>query len=285
MCSHIILFQFYSFGLLLIATLIFLYHLVVIVAETAVTGSPFGQRFQNVWVPIRLVMALGLLVPINFGLNSAQYITLYSAKLGSSVATNAWRTYNNTIQAHPMFGGAAGNGNNPIGERETLIAIPKRQSIAEVVEAMSLVHTCAYALWAQKGDQAPTATPPGTGKSFASGAHTYGGGGGYITRPALDTLPTLAPAQHLPIRAYFVKTEANTYPAPGPETVVEITPSTTYTDALNFYGDGNIIIRFGEYIRGSEPSNHLGGVIPTCGDVVVPVVGAANLDRSAELLG
>jgi len=48
------LFQFYSLGILIVAVLIFLYHIVIIVGETATSGSPFGQRFQNIWVPIRL---------------------------------------------------------------------------------------------------------------------------------------------------------------------------------------------------------------------------------------
>jgi len=136
------LLRFYSYGLLLIAVLILLYYVVVIVAETAMTGSPFGRRFQNVWVPVRLVVALGLLVPINYGLNTGQYITLYAAKLGSSIATNGWLRYNNTIEEHPLFGGD-GNGANPLGERETLIAVPKRVSIAPLVKSMSLIHTCA----------------------------------------------------------------------------------------------------------------------------------------------
>jgi hypothetical protein len=93
------LFQYYSFALLAIAVLIFIYYLFVLVGETAATGSPFGRRFSKVWAPIRLVVALGLLVPINNGLNSAQYIVLMAAKLGSGFATNAWIQFNAGIQA------------------------------------------------------------------------------------------------------------------------------------------------------------------------------------------
>lgn len=268
------LFEFYSFGILLIGVLIFLYHIVVIVAETAVTGSPFGQRFQNVWVPIRLVVALGLLVPINFGLNSGQFITLYAAKLGSSIATNGWLRYNNTIMAHPMFGGA-GTGANPIGELETLIAIPKRQAVGEVVEAMSLVHTCAYSYWADQLNFGPAANHP---RSYTGGHYYYN-----ATLPTAGTPPAPNTANNrIRIRAFFVKTEPNTYPAPGDQTVMEVGTGTTLTQALDFYGDGNIIIRFGEYV-GSDPHNETGGVKPYCGDIVIPVTDVIN--RATPTMG
>lgn len=268
------LFEFYSFGILLIGVLIFLYHIVVIVAETAVTGSPFGQRFQNVWVPIRLVVALGLLVPINFGLNSGQFITLYAAKLGSSIATNGWLRYNNTILAHPMFGGA-GTGANPIGERETLIAIPKRMAIGEVVEAMSLVHTCAYSYWA---DQLPFGPPANHPRSYAGGHYYYN-----ATLPTTGTPPAPDVTNNrIRIRAFFVKTEPNTYPSPGDQTVMEVGTGTTLTQALDFYGDGNIIIRFGEYL-GVNGHPDTGGVKPYCGDIVIPVTDVIN--RATPAMG
>lgn len=254
------LFEFYSYGMLLIGVLIFLYHLVVIVAETAVTGSPFGQRFQNVWVPIRLVVALGLLVPINFGYNSGQYIAFYAAKLGSSIATNGWLRYNNTIMAHPMFGGA-GTGANPMGERETLIGVPKNVSISSVVQAMSIVHTCAYSYWFTEIENATYSTPPP--RPYASGAHHYPGGP--------------APAG-VPIRPYMIKAAPNQY---STALVEEWTFTTTFQDALDFYGDGNIIIRFGaEAPGGTDPYPETGGVRPFCGDIVIPVT---SINRPAGL--
>ncbi|HEY8190729.1 MAG TPA: hypothetical protein VIF12_08585, partial [Micavibrio sp.] len=76
------LFQFYSLALLLVAVVIFLYYFFVLIAETAQSGVPFGRRFNKIWTPIRLVVALGLLVPLSWGFNSGQYIVLQAAKIG-----------------------------------------------------------------------------------------------------------------------------------------------------------------------------------------------------------
>ena len=77
------LFSFYSIGMLVVATFITLYFITTILMETMQTGTAFGKRFNKVWAPVRLVVAFGLLVPVGYGLNSAQYIVLYAAKFGS----------------------------------------------------------------------------------------------------------------------------------------------------------------------------------------------------------
>ncbi len=81
---------FYSTAMMIIAVLIVIYHVITVVGESAQTGTPFGRRFNGVWAPLRLVLALGLLVPLGSGLNAGQYLTLYVAKFGSALASNAW---------------------------------------------------------------------------------------------------------------------------------------------------------------------------------------------------
>lgn len=93
------LFQFYSLAILLVAVLVFLYYVMLMVGETAQTGTPFGRRFSHIWAPLRLVVALGLLVPINYGLNSGQYIMLAAARAGSGFATNGWILFNSSISS------------------------------------------------------------------------------------------------------------------------------------------------------------------------------------------
>jgi len=123
------LFQFYSIGLLVIAAIIIAYYIFAIVAETAQTGTPFGKRYNHVWAPIRLVVAIGLLIPISTGLNSAQWITLYAAKWGSGFATNGWIMFLETFEESIIAG-------------DELIAEPNPPEIKDFVAFMSTAHAC-----------------------------------------------------------------------------------------------------------------------------------------------
>ena len=67
--------SYYSYGMLVIGSFLLLYYLVRIIAETAHTGRP-GGRANQLWSPIRTVLAIGLLVPLSTGLNSGQMIVL-----------------------------------------------------------------------------------------------------------------------------------------------------------------------------------------------------------------
>ncbi|GJL85567.1 MAG: hypothetical protein DHS20C02_13420 [Micavibrio sp.] len=237
------LFQYYSIGILLIGVLIFLYFLVVVVVETAVTGTPFGQRFASVWTPVRLVVAIGLLIPLNFGMNSGQYIALYSAKFGSNLATNGWLLFNSAIEkrsgevgANSGFSGV----DNPTGESLSLVALPKQQDASVMVQFMSIVHTCAYIERLKQGNN------------------------GAID-PPIDYVDDF----EAPIQAYFVKHEVDWLP--NKETsrpAFEIVD--TYVEALEFYGDSDIIIRFGEQDAIKYPKEK-GNVFPTCGEIRIKV--------------
>ena len=248
------LFEFYSLGILVVGVIIFLYFLVVVVVETATTGTPFGQRFQNVWVPIRLVMAVGLLVPLNYGYNSGQYITFAAAKFGSGLATNGWIRYNNTI--HSAITGPG----NPLGERENLIARPKPPDGAVIAEMMSIIHTCAFAhYWHDsKISKGQAAQPPGTNLR-------------------MDLPETAAPAnrylanaatQDRVIRPYLVKTPPAWQAAVNANPRLALLPTTTYDAAVNFYTSGDIIIRFG---KPEDPSDPDSKILPICGEVHIPI--------------
>lgn len=84
---------FFSTATMVIAVIIIIYNIVTMIGEAAISGTPFGRRFNPLWAPIRLIVALGLLVPLASGLNSAQYITLYIAKIGSGMASVAWEAF------------------------------------------------------------------------------------------------------------------------------------------------------------------------------------------------
>ncbi len=125
------LFAFYSYALLVIAVVIFLYYVLVLIAETAQSGTPFGRRFNHLWAPLRLVVALGLLVPITWGYNTGQYIVLTAAKMGSGFATNGWLLFNTSLQ-------------NPLGttSNDSLFSRPKVPDSWPLVKFMLLASTC-----------------------------------------------------------------------------------------------------------------------------------------------
>ncbi len=83
----------YSKTLMIVASFIVVYFVVSVVGEAAQSGQPFGRRFNSLYAPLRLVFALGLLVPLGAGLNAAQYVTLYTAHYGSQLADEAWQVF------------------------------------------------------------------------------------------------------------------------------------------------------------------------------------------------
>jgi conjugal transfer/type IV secretion protein DotA/TraY len=135
---HMLL-HFYNLAILLVAVLVFIYYVIVVVAETAQTGVPFGKRFSHIYAPFRLVIAVGLLVPLNYGLNGSQYISLFAAKLGSSLATNAWIGFNEIVE-------------NPTGmENAALIAESKPPDTVGLVNFMAVAVTCSEAYTVRAG--------------------------------------------------------------------------------------------------------------------------------------
>ncbi len=127
------LFQFYSIGILVIAVIVVSYFIFAILAETAQTGVPFGKRYDHVWAPIRLVVGLGLLIPVGYGLNSAQWITLYSAKFGSDFATRGWNLFNDKMKQEYISG------------TEKPVGVPKPPDLTQLASFMMMVGACEYA--------------------------------------------------------------------------------------------------------------------------------------------
>lgn len=84
----------YSTAMLILAALILIYHLISMVVATAHDGRVMGKAAHQVWAPVRLIFALGLLIPVANGFSSGQWLILQIAKLGSNLASNVWRDTN-----------------------------------------------------------------------------------------------------------------------------------------------------------------------------------------------
>ncbi len=143
------IFSVYSTGLLVVAVIIASYFIATILAETAQSGTPFGRRFNKMWAPLRIVVAFGLLIPLNVGLNSSQYVVLYSAKYGSAFATNGWIYFNDVLSDAYLEDG------------QRLISIPRAPDFGSLTQFMHVAKACkvAYEYYAQekKGGVALTA--------------------------------------------------------------------------------------------------------------------------------
>jgi len=126
------MFQLYNTGLLVVAMIIALYFMITIVIETAQTGTPFGKRFNKVWAPLRIVFAIGMLVPVGLGFNGSQYSVLYAAKFGSGFATNGWNYFNTTIS-----GGY-------FGDLKDLVSSPNIPEIKALLQFYYAARTCKY---------------------------------------------------------------------------------------------------------------------------------------------
>lgn len=125
------LFAFYSNGILIIAVFIVVYHVFAMLVETINTGRAFGNRYQTLYTPLRLILAVMLIIPLAHGYSLGQYLTLSAAKWGSSMATNAWLIFNNVTPTNPL-------GLAP----ENLVGKPKTQDMTAVLNFMYLVKSC-----------------------------------------------------------------------------------------------------------------------------------------------
>ena len=125
------IFYFYNQGMLLIATLIFCYYLFAVTIETVQTGTPFGKRFQEVYVPMRIILALALLVPMGYGFSAGQMLALKLGQWGSGFATNAWIIFNQRAELNPL--GA---------DSMALAVLPKTENVASRLRFYSLTQSC-----------------------------------------------------------------------------------------------------------------------------------------------
>jgi conjugal transfer/type IV secretion protein DotA/TraY len=230
------IFQFYSIGLLVVAIFLLIYFTIVVVAETAQTGTPFGKRFNTLWAPLRLVTAAGLLIPLSYGLNAGQYLVLYSAKWGANFASNGWIGFNQTL----VRANVGGTG-TIAGDRNALIARPGRPDATELVHFISVMHAC-------KDIQ-----------DNYMAAHNR--------RIQMDDRDISAAT--LPwIRPFLVRSAGI---GAQRETFKELTDSITYDQAVVWSNYGDVVIRFG--IQDSQLfKDHRGSVKPYCGELTIPTV-------------
>ncbi len=239
------LLQFYSYGVFFVGVMVIIYYIITIVAETAQSGTPFGQRFNRAWAPVRLIMFFALIIPFNGsiggdtnfqGFNFGQLATLKTAQLGSNMATNAWAYFNGG--ATDLAGGPLGAtaGSTLMSQQKSMIATPefKQSAVSEMIQFLHIAKTCttAYAMLAETEEK--TIYP-------------------YLVRSST-----------------IIGTEG--------ENRMDFI-ATDFDEAREFFLNGKMTIRFG-LIRPEDGTSDisdkvfnqaLGNVIPMCGDLNLPV--------------
>jgi len=79
--------------ILVVGGLMFFYNVTVGVLQSAHEGQVLGQRWSSLWAPIRVLFAVGLLVPVpNYGgYNLAQVGVAYVVKGSTNIASEIWK--------------------------------------------------------------------------------------------------------------------------------------------------------------------------------------------------
>lgn len=228
--------QFYDFGIFLVGIIIILYFVITVTAETAQSGTPFGRRFNHFWAPVRLMFFFFLIVPIVYGLNIAQMAVLHTAYFGSSMATNGWLLFTERLRdTHTSL----------LGELDPaqLVVTPNAPEPGSLLQFYTTVTTCKYAerILHNRYIQAYLVRNPTPGVTGPNALMAY-------KWPPNDDV---------------------TSPIPSGAT------QTSFDEALEFYNDGNIVVRFGEYNPDLYP-NRAGNVYPWCGEIVLANPGVST---------
>lgn len=237
------LFRFYSFGMLAVGGFMLVYYAFALLAETVNTGSPFGRRYQIYYTPLRLILALLLLLPLGHGYNTGQYVVLWAAKWGSGLATNSWFIFNKRVGA-----------TNPLGlENQQMVGQPKIQDIDSIINFFYVAQTCraaykiaygsyqpvqAYFVRPGGATLPPAAMPIGAGTSWAAARDFFGQGDVSITFGIEDQKYTKYPASVKPLCG-IINMQALSKKVVGVEDVYEVYFRTimniwNYSDMTNY---------------------------------------------------
>ncbi|GAA0570809.1 DotA/TraY family protein [Caenispirillum bisanense] len=78
------------------------YYMIAGTVATAHDGKVLGAKWHTIWAPVRVIVGLGLLVPIGGGLGGGERAVLELAKAGNGLASTVWVTF---VEAVAQDGG------------------------------------------------------------------------------------------------------------------------------------------------------------------------------------
>ncbi len=97
--------QIYNTGILVLASGVALWSIIMMIMESAHHGEIGGKRHSELFAPLRLIFAIGLLVPVSSnGFNGIQVLTVYVAHAGSALANVVWNQFaQNLFNVTPTY--------------------------------------------------------------------------------------------------------------------------------------------------------------------------------------
>lgn len=91
------LITYFNVVVLLIGSLMFFWNVSIGILQSAHEGQVLGQRWSSLWAPLRLIFAVGMLVPMANGYNLAQNGVAYVVKGSTRMASAVWSAAANQI--------------------------------------------------------------------------------------------------------------------------------------------------------------------------------------------
>ena len=84
------MFGIFNLGIMAIASIFVTYTMLSAVVQTAHEGEFIGKRFDTVWVPIRLLIGIGSMVPAFGGWAFCQILMIWFSAMGSGIGNLVW---------------------------------------------------------------------------------------------------------------------------------------------------------------------------------------------------
>lgn len=130
-------FAMFSSLLLFIASAMLSWHVVAGIVASASEGRVLGQRWHQVWAPVRVTMGVGMLAPVAGGYCAAQILVLYLMVWGGNIANIVWNPYIDAIVASPI---QSSSPEDPEKKAQNFAALPNTNALVRDVLTRELCY-------------------------------------------------------------------------------------------------------------------------------------------------
>jgi conjugal transfer/type IV secretion protein DotA/TraY len=98
------------------------WHMLAGTVSTAHEGKVLGQKFHQIWAPVRVTMGLSTLAPVSSGVCFAQLLVIQLIVWGGNLANTTWSAYLDAITATPTSSASqSGSSSNDVTSAATMM--------------------------------------------------------------------------------------------------------------------------------------------------------------------